>query len=35
MYNDELKISAESNYKCPIESAEAIYDTIKKFVQQD
>lgn len=35
VYEDELKISAEHGYMCPIENAEVLYDTIKELIQQD
>ena len=35
MYDDELLISEQNGYNCPIESTEVLFDTIKEFIRQD
>lgn len=35
MYDDELLISEQNGYTCPIENTEVLFDTIKEFIRQD
>ena len=35
MYEDEIRISNEHGYECPIESAEVLFYTVKELIEQD